>query len=420
MKSCTYIQSAIYLAPNEIRACCQRFFDGKEIKGDVLLLKPHGDVLYPEIEAAKENLIKSINNGTDDRCNGCPHLKDFEWKSISQEYIKNISIEDHSLCNMKCEYCSDTYYGGLKPSYNISKIIESADGNFHKNLHIAWGGGEPTIRNDFEQVFDYISSTTNPATQRVFTNALKYSKVLQKYIDERKCFITTSIDAGTEDTFLEVRGSKGLERVFKNLERYSALNPDLITIKYIFTGKNFSSNELEKFCELVQQFNLTNCDFLISTDFKTSKPDKEIVSGLIELYFLLIEIGANCVTFDDHVSSRVRDIQQSFPKKIEDYLQSANVNKLEVMIWGTGTFADFLINSSSNIKNKVITVAGVIDEDELMIGKKFHSYEIFNPDILNNTESYLVIGSSNFYGEIYRKVISMGFDKSKILPSFLL
>jgi len=170
----------------------------------------------------------------------------------------------------------------------------------------------------------------------------------------------------------------------------------------------------------VQQFNLTNCDFLISTDFKTSKPNKEIVSGLIELYFLLIEIGANCVTFDDHVSSRVRDIQQSFPKKIEDYLQSANVNKLEVMIWGTGTFADFLINSSSNIKNKVIAVAGVIDEDELMIGKKFHSYEIFNPDILNNTESYLVIGSSNFYGEIYRKVISMGFDKSKILPSFLL
>ena len=37
-KVCKYIQDSLYVAPNEIRACCQRFFHNGEIRGDAKLL----------------------------------------------------------------------------------------------------------------------------------------------------------------------------------------------------------------------------------------------------------------------------------------------------------------------------------------------------------------------------------------------
>ena len=52
-------------------------------------------------------------------------------------------------------------------------------------------------------------------------------------LDKRFTSITTSIDAGTEETFQKVRGAKRFEKVLSNLKLYSKLNPDLVTIKYI-------------------------------------------------------------------------------------------------------------------------------------------------------------------------------------------
>ena len=37
-KSCKYLEEALYVAPNEIRACCQRFFYNGKMRGDAKLL----------------------------------------------------------------------------------------------------------------------------------------------------------------------------------------------------------------------------------------------------------------------------------------------------------------------------------------------------------------------------------------------
>ena len=77
-KSCIYIQKAIYLAPHEVRACCQRFFVDGKMKGDVVLIMLEGerDIEYSEVVEAKKTLIEGINNGADDRCSGCFLLKE--------------------------------------------------------------------------------------------------------------------------------------------------------------------------------------------------------------------------------------------------------------------------------------------------------------------------------------------------------
>ena len=109
MKSCLHLQKSIYLAPKEIRACCQRFFVNDEMKGDVVVMTPEpGEkVSYNDIIKEKARLIAAINNGESEVCTGCPMLKDDDWPDVAVEQLQTISIEDHSLCNMKCTYCSD-------------------------------------------------------------------------------------------------------------------------------------------------------------------------------------------------------------------------------------------------------------------------------------------------------------------------
>ena len=38
-KTCRDIENSLYIAPNEIRSCCQRFFHKGKIRGDAKLIK---------------------------------------------------------------------------------------------------------------------------------------------------------------------------------------------------------------------------------------------------------------------------------------------------------------------------------------------------------------------------------------------
>ncbi len=140
--SCKYIQKSVYCAPNEIRACCQRYFVDGKLKGDVSLVTVNEkrNVSYKEIIEAKKSLVRGINNGTDERCNGCPYLKLDNWPEIENEELGGISIENHSVCNMRCTYCSEIYFGGIKPQYDIDFLLSDIPG-VSTDLHIAWGGG---------------------------------------------------------------------------------------------------------------------------------------------------------------------------------------------------------------------------------------------------------------------------------------
>ncbi len=59
--------------------------------------------------------------------------------------LNKISVEAHSKCNARCSYCSEIFYGGLDPNYDIKKTLSKfKEKNFlHDNVSIALGGGEP-------------------------------------------------------------------------------------------------------------------------------------------------------------------------------------------------------------------------------------------------------------------------------------
>ena len=239
MLACDPLISAVYFAPNQIRTCCKRFHVDGALKGDAVLLstKDLGEDPVKDILKAKFSLLQEINSidfSKDHQCHGCPWLKNYDNDISLDLSLTQISFEMHSVCNMRCTYCSDVYYGGLNPDYDVDLLLSGLRDYLQTptlaSPTIVFGGGEPVIFKDFKKIFDF-SVDSRPSQFRIFTNATVYSDDIQKMIDQDKVYITTSIDAGRDDTFLKVRGLNAFNKVFKNLSRYSSVNPKNVTVK---------------------------------------------------------------------------------------------------------------------------------------------------------------------------------------------
>ena len=123
--SCDDLQGSIYFAPNVLRHCCQRFFVNGKMEGDVEILKVKNnkDINIKEIIKQKKEIIKKLNNGEKSPCDGCPKIKKKNWSEKIQ--INKVSIEAHSKCNLRCNYCSDMFYGGLNPNYDLEVMFDN-------------------------------------------------------------------------------------------------------------------------------------------------------------------------------------------------------------------------------------------------------------------------------------------------------
>ena len=168
--SCPSLHNEIYLGPDEIRTCCKRFFVEGEKKGDVILKKvqPNEDVTSEMILKEKQKLFKKINSGEANDCDGCPFLESKEWDELDELSIKHISFEYHSVCNMKCAYCSETYYGGLKSQYNVPKLFSDllSKGALSNCNSVVWGGGESSIGQNFKELITEVSSKLDLSSHR--------------------------------------------------------------------------------------------------------------------------------------------------------------------------------------------------------------------------------------------------------------
>ena len=159
-KSCKDIESSLYIAPNEIRACCQRFFYKNEMRGDAKLLDiKDGKIPSAQnISYARSNLFESIQKNESESCNGCPFLYETDDKPNFDNQINHLSIEHHSVCNLRCTYCSETYYGGKRSKYDVAKFIQylNEQKSFKNCKQVVWGGGEPTLDKTFDIIVEEI------------------------------------------------------------------------------------------------------------------------------------------------------------------------------------------------------------------------------------------------------------------------
>ncbi len=426
--SCYDLHNSIFFAPDEIRTCCKRFFVDGKMKGDVSLLtqKKHDlkNINSLNILNEKRDLYMRINKGETTECSGCPFLEFKEWGYLNELKPEHISLEYHSVCNMKCIYCSDTYYGGKKAKYDIEQILNNLDLKSCKS--IVWGGGEPTLDKNFKNILNVLSNKIPNVQQRVITNATTFIDEVFKGINENKISITTSIDAGTEETFNAIRKYKKLSQVLENLSKYSEVTPKNVTVKFIFMNENNNLSEVLSFVELVKKYKLKYCNFQISFDFKKEKIDIKSAIAMIVLYSELSREGVRYIFFDDLLRMRLFKISPSLYNEIIFTLENEGYNKIlanqdnykEIVIWGAGTQTKFLMENSMFFKH--VNVKYIVDNTPSKINTKFMGINVYPESKLLEDNYPILISAVQSSPKILDSFHKMGLDKNRLINKLVI
>ena len=76
-KTCHDLENSLYVAPNEIRSCCQRFFYDGKMRGDAKLIdiKENVTPTFEDLQKAREKIFNEIQNEENEDCKGCPFIK---------------------------------------------------------------------------------------------------------------------------------------------------------------------------------------------------------------------------------------------------------------------------------------------------------------------------------------------------------
>lgn len=429
--SCIDLHHSVFLGPNEIRTCCKRFFRDGEMRGDVVLISEIAEqnkkLCSDDIIAAKLDLYRAVNMGEPTGCSGCPFLEFKEWPTLDNLDIRYLSLEYHSVCNLQCSYCSDTYYGGVKASYDIPTLVDEfvERGQLANCNTVVWGGGEPVVDVNFAPLIEKLVASVPRATHRILTNSVKFSKIVAKLLAENRISITTSIDAGSASTFKIVRGRDRFRSVMSNLKQYAALQSGKLTIKYIFTQENSNLDEVRNFVDLVSKNGLNGCSIQISSNFKEEMISIDSAVLMIAMYGLLIQAGFKVIFFDDLLRHRLTDIHAELDGEIRRRLKKIGLesaiachqNYPEVAVWGAGWQAKYLVKKS--VFFKYSKIAFFVDDTPSKIGTRYLGHEVFSPSMLLENDLPVMIAAVQGYPFIYDALLHLGIATSRLVTGLV-
>jgi sulfatase maturation enzyme AslB (radical SAM superfamily) len=425
-KSCKYIENSLYLAPNEIRACCQRFHHKGKMRGDAVLLDTSkikdNKIDSSTIKVAREKMNNLLQEDKIDACLGCRYIENVENKPKIKSDVNFLSIEHHSFCNLRCTYCSEIYYGGQKPNYDVLHLITSLkeEGKLKTCDQVVWGGGEPTLEKDFEKLVIEINKTASPKIyHRIFTNSVRYSAPIFNFLKQNLIKIVTSIDAGTRETYKKIRGRDKYNDVYDNLIKYSEAGANNITIKYIITEENNSKLEFESFAKKFSKGELKNACYQISLNYKYEKLTIENFNSALFLMHTLYKNGINKVFIDDHILAKLVELNGQNLKTVKDFLKKNDISNLiidktkhnSLILYGAGQIAKEIIEKTLYFKDNLNF--DIVDENK--VNQKFLGKIVKNPDTIKEDQRSIYITSAQSYDTIYSNIVKLKGDNVKIL-----
>ncbi|SCW31800.1 Radical SAM superfamily protein [Lachnospiraceae bacterium C10] len=185
------------------------------------------------------------NNSKCPVCSGCSNLIEGFRKS---KKIDIITINPMYFCQCRCVYCGN-FRGDHHSLYDPLPIIKSFidEGMISDNCLFDWGGGEPTISEQFEEIFQFLLK--NGYMQRVNTNAIEISDIVLNHMDNELVSLRISLDSGNADTYLSTKGRNMFNRVVENIKRYRSKSENIL-LKYVITNTNSDEKSIEDFIRL--------------------------------------------------------------------------------------------------------------------------------------------------------------------------
>ena len=401
------------------------------MRGDAKLLDINGNQSpkVSDIKKARQKVFDEIQENKNEDCKGCVFLREVKEKPNINSNISYLSVEHHSVCNLRCTYCSEIYWGGKRSKYNVVEFITylSENRTLDNCDQVVWGGGEPTLDKSFEQILEAIHEKANPKIyHRVFTNSVRLSDPIIKFLKKGLIKIVTSVDAGTAETFKKIRGREKLENVFENLSKYAKIDPNKVTVKYIFTEGNIKEEELNAFVENCIKNNLQNCNYQISLNFKKSKLESDILKAVTYLFFKLSTNGFKKIFLDDHVMMRFNSLNENEHKVIKKYLNDKNAKEVlldadkikDLVVYGAGTIATDIIKKTNFFKK--IKNFDLIDSDYKKIGNVVLNKKIKSPEILKDDDRDIFIATALGYDEVFQNILRIKGNSRKIITGLIL
>jgi poly(ribitol-phosphate) beta-N-acetylglucosaminyltransferase len=239
--SCRYLDGGLVFHGDTLQACCVRHH---EDRGHTVLLDSWTDDVLPvkAILDARNHLLEQLQRPEGyGSCNGCTLLK--TSPPAKRRYAFDyLNIAHYFRCNLHCSYCT-VHHRGLMNSVKDRDLLPVLKAMLHDGFldpsgHVDWAGGEPTLNPEFPEMSAFLDKTG--LTQAVHTNAVVFSEAVLKLIPSSLQRMYVSVDAGTRETYLRVKGLDAFDRVWENLARYVRVGGRCIIAKMILLHENLS------------------------------------------------------------------------------------------------------------------------------------------------------------------------------------
>lgn len=268
--SCIHLEHGITFFSSSVLICCISSHEGGgnllqigDYKGELI----DWDKVFENRNKMRDDLKKGI---IPEKCKGCYYLKEQDWNT--DNYIDEVLIGHFTHCNCNCIYCyteKDKKFFNNNKTYNIYPVIKDMieKGVLSKNATVTFGGGEPTILNEFEELV-YLLLEYDVHNIRIHSDGIKYSPAIEKGLKLGKITLITSVDSGSKQTYEKIKQVPCFDKVWQNMAKYAKTKNGLIRTKYVLIpGINDSLSEIKKFMKKTREAGIKNIAFDIEDNW---------------------------------------------------------------------------------------------------------------------------------------------------------
>ena len=299
--SCDWAEHGINFQYDEIKTCCMCFHEGGFQPPIPYLNTTNFDI--KKYFKSKKNIRKLHRSGKIHKyCKGCMNLKEGFWDK--DDYISHINFDNSTYCSSNCCYCfthekKEEY--NSKPPIPILPIVKElmAKKQLLPKGEVMFGGGEPTENPEFEELLTLLMNKGFPYF-KIHSSGIKYSKAIERCLNEDKADLIISVDAGTEETYKKIKNITAFEKVWENLQKYSQKqnqNKTQVKAKYLIVpGYNDNQKDIDDFFSQVARCQIKAVRVDIEYIWYTK--NRNNIEALIPMFKLLKHAEKKAKTLD--------------------------------------------------------------------------------------------------------------------------
>ena len=197
-------------------------------------------------------LLKLLNEKDNDiSCKHCGLVEKKLYRDVCLTKLGHVNLAHFSLCNLRCNFCSYTQRNEFYPAqYDALEILrEFKATDVVWDSHVDLNGGEPTLLKNLKSYIDYF--TNNAIRILLYTNSVHFNEYIYGGLKNGTItWVITSLDAGTQSTFRNLKGRDKFTQVMENLTRYAHAGSSgggMLAVKYIFCVDNCDDHDISGF-----------------------------------------------------------------------------------------------------------------------------------------------------------------------------